>query len=453
MTTVPPTSASPSIDMAVLQTRLDESLDVLRDTYVPSGDVGGWYHDLTRPDPGATATAVALMAFTETGRPFEHFDEGLAFLAERQAASADRLKDGGWATRTSLGMPVVEATAWIARFLARARCGLRDDAPDIRRAYEWLLRNQNPDGGWGSLYGCPSRVWLTCLALRALTQLNPYHPAVERGVEWLTSDRTSKRPAWGPTRAAAPTVTHTAFALLTLAEARALRDDERLLAAYDWLRANLDTEDSHTWIETYDVTPGGPGTRPVWRLALWHYGLPVAVSALLRDPRGVPGAVVGRAFQTLVRGEVATPRWIGYPGSGRTSLWTLWWRLEALTDLRRMPLAASRDVLHWLPDAAVVQRGHARDRPLTALLPARGLRVRVTPFLLRNWSRLLLVLVAVGSLAGVATGTWDWKDFWLSVILPMVMTTAHEAAKRRRSSSAALTAPGQQAAQSPPSAQ
>ncbi len=71
-------------------------------------------------------------------------------------------------------MPVVEATGWIARFLARARCDLRDDAPDTKRAYQWLLRNQNPDGGWGSLHGCPSRVWLTCLALRALSQLNPY---------------------------------------------------------------------------------------------------------------------------------------------------------------------------------------------------------------------------------------------------------------------------------------
>jgi hypothetical protein len=454
VTTSPTAGAVSSIDMAVLHARLDESLDVLRRSYAPADDVGGgWYHDLTRPDPGATATAVGLLAFTEAGRPFEHFDEGLAYLAAHQTASADRLKDGGWATRTSLGLPVVEATAWIAWFLARARCDLRDDAPDLRRAYRWLLNNQNPDGGWGSLYGCPSRVWQTCLALRALTQLNPYHPAVERGVEWLTSDRTSRRPAWGPTRAAGPTVTHTAFALLSLAEARPGQHDARLLAAYDWLRANLDTEDSHTWIETYDVAPNGPDTRPVWRLALWHFGLPIALSALLRDPRGAPGPTVGRAFRTLVHGEVAAPRWNGLPGNGRTSLWTLWWRLEALVDLTRMPLAESGDVLHWLPDAAVVQRSHARDRPLAALLPSQGLRVQVVPYLRRNWSRVLLALVAVGSLGGVATGTWGWKDFWLSVILPMVMTTAHETAKRRRSPPSALPAPGQQGAESPPIAQ
>ncbi|MGH3243888.1 MAG: prenyltransferase/squalene oxidase repeat-containing protein, partial [Spirillospora sp.] len=290
---------APAIDMAVLQTRLEESLDVLRDTYAPAlGTGGGWYHELTRPEPGSTATALGLLAFVEAGRPFEYFDEGLAFLADRQNGSGDPLRDGGWATKTSLGLPVVEATGWIARFLARARCDLREDAPDLRRAYQWLLRNQNPDGGWGSLHGCRSRVWLTCLALRALSQLNPYDPAVDRGVEWLTADRTANRPGWGPTQESRPTITHTAFALVTLAEARPDLRSERLLDAYDWLIGNLDPGDEHAWIETYDVSPQGNGSKPVWRLALWHYGLPIALAALLRDPRGVDGPAVARAFRT-----------------------------------------------------------------------------------------------------------------------------------------------------------
>jgi hypothetical protein len=431
--TATPALRPPTVDMAVLTAHLDESFAVLRDSYsVADGQGGGWYHELTRPEPGTTATALGLLAFTEARREFEHFGQGLAFLTAQQITSGDRLLDGGWSTKTSLGMPVVEATAWIARFLVRARCDLRDDAPDLRGAYHWLRRNQNPDGGWGSLLGCPSRVWLTCLALRALTELNPYDPAVQRGVEWLTADRTMQRPAWGPTPSAAPTVTHTAFALITLAEARSGQEDERLLAAYDWLREHVDPEDEHTWIETYDVSPHGTGAKPVWRLALWHYDLPIAVMALLRDPRGPSGPVVARAFQTLLRGKVTHPGWNGYPGSGRTSLWTLWWRLEALIELSRHPLPKPRDVLHWMPDATVVQRAHARDRPLGALLPAARPRADPVRYLRRHWTVLLLALVAVGSLGGVATGLWDWKDFWLSVILPIVLTTTHEAMKRRR---------------------
>ncbi|TYK42886.1 prenyltransferase/squalene oxidase repeat-containing protein [Actinomadura decatromicini] len=442
----PASPGTAAIDLAVLHARLEESLDVLRDTYAHAlGTGGGWYHELTRPEPGMTATALGLLAFVEAGRPFEYFDEGLAFLASRQTASGDALRDGGWATKTSLGMPVVEATGWIARFLARARCDLRDDAPDLKRAYQWLLRNQNPDGGWGSLHGCRSRVWLTCLALRALSQLNPYDPAVDRGVEWLTADRTAARPAWGPTQEAAPTVTHTAFALVTLAEARPDLRTDRLLDAYDWLLAHLDPDDDHTWIETYDVSPraaasngtasngtasNGPAPEPVWRLALWHYGLPIALSALLRDPRGPHGPAVARAFRTLVRGEAADPRWNVGPG-GRASLWTLWWRLETLTALSRVPLAGSGDVLHWLPDATVVQRAHARGRPLADLLPHRRL-VDPVGFARRHWAAVVLGAVCSGSVLGVAAGAWGWRDFWLSVILPVVLTSVDESVKRRR---------------------
>ncbi|WP_030173724.1 prenyltransferase/squalene oxidase repeat-containing protein [Spirillospora albida] len=423
-------AAVPALDFAVVARRLEESLDVLRGSYAPvPGSGGGWYHELGRPEPGTTATALGLLAFTEAGRPFEYFDEGLAFLAARQTASGDGLRDGGWATNTSLGMPVVEATGWIARFLALARCDLREDAPDVRRAYRWLVRNQNPDGGWGSLHGCPSRVWQTCLALRALARLNPYDPAVGRGVEWLTADRTARRPAWGPTPAAGPTVTHTAFVLVTLAEARPEPPTERILGGYDWLRANLDPDDEHVWIETYDVSPHGTASKPVWRLALWHYGLPIALMALLRDPRGPDGPLVARACRTLLRGEVAGPR----PGGsrGRTSLWTLWWRLEALFALARLPLTGAGDVLHWLPDAAVVQRGAARERPLAALLPRRR-RFDPVRAARRHWSSLLLGFVCLASAAGVAAGAWKWRDFWLSVILPVVLAMIDRSVRRRR---------------------
>ena len=425
---------TPALDMAVLTARLDESFDVLRNSYsLADGGGGGWYHDLTRPEPGTTATALGLLAFTEAGRPFEHFDDGLAYLTSRQNDSGDVLRDGGWSTKTSLGMPVVEATAWIARFLARARCDLRADAPDVHRAYRWLLRNQNPDGGWGSLLGCPSRVWLTCLALRALTQLNPYDPAIERGVDWLTADRTGARPGWGPTPTAEPTVTHTAFALVTLAEARPGHSDERLLAAHDWLLDHVDPEDEHTWIETYDVAPHG-ADEPVWRLALWHFGLPIALMALLRDPRGPSGPTIARAFQTLVSGKVTNPRWNGYPGTGRTSLWTLWWRLEALIELSRLPLLRPKDILHWTPDVTIVQRAHVRDQALATLLPIgpRADLAKLAHWFRVHWTVLVLALVALGSLGGASIGLWEWKDFWLSVILPIVLTFTHEAMKRRR---------------------
>jgi hypothetical protein len=424
---------TPVIDVEVLRKRLGESLDLLRDTYntTPDGGRGGWYHELATPEPGSTATALGLMAFVEAGEAFQHFDEGLSFLAGRQARSKNARIDGGWATKTSMDRPVVEATAWIARFLARGRCEFKEGAPDVQRAYRWLTANQNPDGGWGSLYGCPSRVWLTCLALRALAELNPYAPELARGVEWLMAHRVSAGTVWGEVPGARPKVAHTAFALLTLDEVRPEWNDERLLPAYQWLEHELTNSpgDSYAWIETYNVRPAVAGSSAVWRLALWHYGLPIAMAALLRHPGGAPGALVCDAFTALTRTGVRDSPWNEAAGGG-TSLWSVWWGVEALSDIRSRPLAGPGDALVWTPDAVIVQRAHARDKALDELLSGRRRR-RLRRLAARYWAALLLTGVAAFGSAGIITDVWEWRDFWLSLIFPTALIPIQEARARR----------------------
>ena len=417
------------VDIGLLDKRVNDSLDLLRDTYSRAAVGGGWYHELGSP-PGFTATAVGLLAFTESGRDFENFDEALEFLRQGQVSSTDPLVDGGWPTNSSKGRPVVEATAWIGRFLALARCGLKDGAPDAGRAYAWLTNNQNDDGGWGSVRGAESRVWLTCLALRAIAVLNPYSPAVEKGIGWLMANRDPRESAWGQTRHDPATVTHTAFALLTIAETGRLKDDERLRSAYDVLRRKLADPglgDRHTWIETYWVDPGPP---PADRVNLWHHGLPVALSALLHDPRGTPADLVSDAFTTIVRSGVRDRVWDGYPGRSGPSLWSVWWCLEALIVLRRHSEVRPGDMLVWLPEAVVLQRAEARGRPLGALVPHR--RIDVGAVLARHWTALLLALVTAVSLGGSAAGALGWKDAGLSLLFPTVLLIVQETINRRR---------------------
>ncbi|MFA1544056.1 hypothetical protein [Actinomadura monticuli] len=163
------------------------------------------------------------------------------------------------------------------------------------------------------------------------------------------------------------------------------------------------------------------------------------------SPSSVPGARSRRSVRPRIqtqnpratkRGQTGTKgaegeSGNGCPGSGRTSLWTLWWRLETLIALSRVPLARSADILHWLPDATVVQRSHARERALAELLPHRGL-VDPVGLARRHWAAFLLSLVCAASMLGVAAGLWGWKDFWLSVILPIVLPGVDESVKRRR---------------------
>jgi hypothetical protein len=420
------------IDVDVLIRRVDESLALLRDRYSRCASGGGWYHELDIPEPGFTATAVGLLAFTENDQHFENFDEGLAFLAAGQVtAPDDPLLDGGWPVKSSRGRPVVEATAWIARFLARARCGAKDGAPDLDRAYRWLLGNQNHDGGWGSLRGDSSRVWLTCLCLRALAASNPYCPAIEAGVEWLMANRAAPGPAWGEIKTRPATVTHTAFVLLTLTEARPGREDNRLLMAYDWLKNRLAepaNDDRHSWIEIYDTSPDPHDPHRSARLALWHYGLPVSLAALLHDPRGIPTGFVCNAFDTIVRTGVEDP-WPGYPGRS-TSLWSVWWCLEALLKLKELRLIQPGHQIIWLEDAVVLRRASARDRPLRELLPRR--RIQIKAALRRRWTVLLLAMATILGFIGVATDAWEWKDMWLGLLFPSALVGLQEILNRKR---------------------
>ncbi|MGH3391608.1 MAG: prenyltransferase/squalene oxidase repeat-containing protein, partial [Actinomadura sp.] len=373
---------APVIDTRALRERLDESLDLLRDTFTvdPHGSGGGWYHELGAPEPGATATALGLMAFAGARAPFAHFDDGLAFLTARQLRHRSPLVDGGWATKTSMKQPVVEATAWVARFLAVSRCDLTDGAPDVRRAYDWLTANQNADGGWGSMHGCASRVWPTCLALRALVQLDPHAPEVGRGVEWLLAHRVRAGTVWAEVPGGRPEVTHTAFALRTLTEARPGLTADRLVDAYDWLEhelTNAGRGERYAQIEYYTVEHSAQ--RSSWRLTLWHYGLPLALSALLHHPRGAPGAVICDAFGTLVRSGVRDAPWRELTND-TTSLWSVWWCVEALSDIMRFPAAGLGDTLEWRPDSVVVHRAEARPQP-----PARRRLRRLAG---RHWAGL-----------------------------------------------------------------
>jgi squalene-hopene/tetraprenyl-beta-curcumene cyclase len=56
------------------------------------------------------------------------------------------------------------------------------------RAIAWLLKQQNPDGGWGGIAGTPSTIEETSLAIDALIPVpgNTHRPAVVSGIEWLS---------------------------------------------------------------------------------------------------------------------------------------------------------------------------------------------------------------------------------------------------------------------------
>ncbi|HSV66242.1 MAG TPA: hypothetical protein VLJ59_10105 [Mycobacteriales bacterium] len=426
------------IDLARLYDSLRHALGLLRRTYSSSPDGGGgWYHQLESPNPGATATALGLMILRDCHEDYEHLHDALTFLRVRQVESNDPRLDGGWATNTSFGRPVTEATGWVARMIGTLRTDLVAGGPDARRAERWLAENQNNDGGWGSLKGCPSRVWLTCLALRGLVQLNPYHPVIDHGLDWLMRSRRETY-AWGEVPGAPPTVTHTAFVLLTVTEVRPKLHDDWVLRAYDWLSKHLDVaslDDRAARMETYSVAytdHGAKTSTAAGRLALWHYGLPVGICALLRDPRSPHTDLVYQAVNTVLDGQLDGGQWPTLSGSpGISSLWGVWWCTQALLDLRRAPLVRPGDLLVGCPGAIVVKSAEMRSQPLSALVGRPPQIIRLRRLLVRHWATLLLGSFVVVAIVGVATNKLSWQDFAVGMIFPLGLFGVQEYRGRR----------------------
>jgi squalene-hopene/tetraprenyl-beta-curcumene cyclase len=106
----------------------------------------------------------------------------------------DQRPDGSWYGRW--GMNYIYGTWSVLCALNAA--GLDPTAPEMRKAVDWLVAIQNPDGGWGEdgasykldyrgYERAPSTASQTAWALLGLLAAGEVdHPAVERGIEYLT---------------------------------------------------------------------------------------------------------------------------------------------------------------------------------------------------------------------------------------------------------------------------
>jgi hypothetical protein len=432
-----------STDIGGLYQCVDRALDLFKRTYHKSTLVGGgWYHRLESDTPGPSATAVGLHSFLLFNRIPDHLSDGLAFLKARQVVAEDPKTCGGWAVNTSAGRPVLEATSIVARFLGSTRVIIGEDVPNAVEARKWIVANQNSDGGWGSFYGQPSRIWLTAMAIRALVELNFHDPAVTSAVDWLLRNRDPGGVAWGERPAMQATVTHTAFVLSALVESRLATSDQGIMEAirrgYDWLQSGLRTDsiyDDAARVESYNVDYIANGQAITWQNAVWHHGLPFALSALVRHPDGVGTRLLSESIETIGSSQLSDGRWPNVDGTAGMSVWSVWPFLDALSDVVRYSPIRQGDLITWpTPDTIIIRRGPDRLHSLRRVLrrgrgPLWRRRVR------RYWASLLLGLVLLGGAASALGNLLDWKEFGLALAVPVFLLLIQELIARTRRSS------------------
>jgi hypothetical protein len=429
------------IDLTQVESSLRRSIGLLRRTYKesPAGG-GGWYHMLETPPPGATATAVALLAFHAAGERPHHLAEALTFLKARQLDDDDPRIDGGWWTNTSGERPVVEATAWVVRCLATLRCDSHENSPDLARAVTWLRNNRDASGGWGSFAGCPARTWLTCLAIRALVEASPYDPAIESGVEWLLDQRLFPE-AWGANPSAAPRVAHTAMALTTLLKAGVDPAGEQLGRRFDWLLGQVDTtslDEVMNRVESSVVFLETSKGSEIWRPPpLMHYALPVAATALLHHPRAYGADVAARlaeAVHTIVGKQCDDGSWPNSHDMNLT-LWGVWPCVETLAGVREIRLARAGDQIILIDGAIVIRQALDRELPLkTVLRPLLPQSPRPHPmrWARDNWAWVVFFIFGLGGAAGLQAKLIEVKDLALGLLVPVALLVIQAVMQRKQ---------------------
>ena len=153
---------------------------------IPFADHGAL---LDPPTVDVAARCVGMLA--QLGEPLDSPRMAAAIQYLRDEQEADGSFWGRWGVNYIYG-------TWSA-LVALNKAGVKPSDPLMTRAVDWLVRIQNPDGGWGESCDsykldykgyepAPSTSSQTAWALLALMSAGEAdHPAVARGVKWLQS--------------------------------------------------------------------------------------------------------------------------------------------------------------------------------------------------------------------------------------------------------------------------
>jgi squalene-hopene/tetraprenyl-beta-curcumene cyclase len=152
-------------------------------------------HGALLDPPTADVSARCLGLLAQLGYPPDH----AAVAAVTEFLEREQEADGSWFGRW--GTNYIYGTWSVLAALNAA--GIAPASPEVRRAVEWLVARQHPDGGWGESsdsyfpgaprgeapYSTASQTAWALLGLMAAGQVE--HPAVARGIAYLirTQDR------------------------------------------------------------------------------------------------------------------------------------------------------------------------------------------------------------------------------------------------------------------------
>jgi len=270
---------------------------------------GGWAFQYENPDfPDVDDTAVVAMAMhrADPERYAECIERACEWLAGMQS------KNGGWGAfdpenehyylnaipfadhGALLDPPTVDVSARVLGCLAQVDA--ERYAGNIRRAVDYIRREQEPDGSWFGRWGANYvyGTWSALVALKGAGE-NMSQPWIRHAVDWL---KARQRPdgGWGegletyegwPGHARASTPSQTAWGLLgLLAAGEEEAQGEAAARAAEWLRRAPREAEGARWEEVHFT---GVGFPKVFYLKYHGYSAYFPLMALARHERLTKG--------------------------------------------------------------------------------------------------------------------------------------------------------------------
>lgn len=274
---------------------------------------GGWafeYENLHYPDIDDTAVAMLVLArlrlhprhrTPELERALARAERWVLGMQSRNGgwAAFDVDNDGAYLTRIPfcdfgevLDPPSVDVTAHVVEALAAL--GYRAGHPAVRRALDFLRREQEADGSWFGRWGV-NHVYGTGAVLPALRAIgvDRSEPWVQRGADWLVAHQNADG-GWGESCTSymdpaavgrgPSTASQTAWALIGLAAVDRPQDRHVRSRGLSWLTEH---QQGGTWDEPQYTGTGFPG---------YGVGLGVKVDDPVVAARLDQGVELSRAF-------------------------------------------------------------------------------------------------------------------------------------------------------------
>jgi len=247
----------------------------------PKAEPAGWYFEFNNEFyPDVDDTAMVMLALAKVKTSNESYQDKSVQRALDWVLSM-QCKNGGWASfdkdndrmvfqqipfadhNAMLDPATVDITGRVLECLATYGYSMKDKA--VRRAVEFVKREQEPDGSWFGRWGV-NYIYGTMLVLRGLEAVGMDHhePCVQQAAEWL---RMMQNPdgGWGETcgsyddpntKGVGPsTASQTAWAVMGLLAANDTRSDSLQQGVAYLLKAQLR---DGSWNEAWYTGTGFP---------------------------------------------------------------------------------------------------------------------------------------------------------------------------------------------------